>query len=331
MKYELDYNLKKFGEILYQIRKKENLTQKNIKASCGIHPDTIKGLEHGLRFPNLNTLNKLSGIYKVDLLNVLSECKYENEEILKSIILKLDKISYSDNLTEFDAITKTINKYSKKHRRIFSDTLLHQIKQTELLSELIKLKNKTDIINAFHLEELSIKALEVTQEYFDINHIGHHDYSVVELRILLILGFAKTRQNRHSIGITTTKFAIEHLEDYMKSNPAIINILLQGYYMLSYQYVIVDDNTEIINICDKGIKIAQSNYSIKTLANFYFRKGVSEYKLCKEGYIKSLMIAMDYLSQAGESELRDKYIAVLENKYSISISSSSEFSESKIN
>lgn len=331
MKYELDYNLKEFGEILYQIRKKENLTQKKIRVLCGIHPDTIKGLEHGLRFPNHHTLSKLSAMYKVDLLNVLAECKYENEEILKSIKRKLDKIAYSDDLTEIDVITKKINQYYRKRKKIFTEPILHQLKQTELLSELIKLKDETDTMNASHLEKLSIEALQITQERFDINHICRHYYSVVELRILLILGFAKSRQECHYIGISTTKFALEHLEYFLKSNKAIMNILLQGYFVLSYQHFIIDDNTEVINICDKGIKMAPTSYSIKFIADFYFRKGISEYKLSKSSYIKSLMLSIDYLSKAGESELRDKYIAVLEDKYAISMASYCEFSDSKVN
>jgi len=317
MLYELDYDIKKFGEILLAIRKKGKVTQKQIREISGIHPDTMKSLEYGLRFPSIDTVNKLSDIYQINLLNVLNECRFDNNDFLISINAKIDEISYSDDLKEIDDVIDSLNNYIQSNKENFTERILGKIRQLELLSKLIKIKNKTDIMNVNLTEELCIQAIQITHPGFNISQLDKNYYSLLEYRILLIYSFCMTRQKKHQLALETTPFILKNLSYHYKSNQSAIKLILLGLFYQSYQLFIIDDNTEVIKTCDIAIEMSQEKYCLKYLPTFYFRKGVSEYKLNIISYTETLKSCLETLKLLDNQEMHDKYLSVLNDKYSI--------------
>ncbi|MBI9010963.1 MAG: helix-turn-helix transcriptional regulator [Clostridiales bacterium] len=317
MLYELDYDIKKFGEILLAIRKKGKMTQKQIRELSGIHPDTMKSLEYGLRFPSIDTVNKLSDLYQINLLNVLNECRFDKNDFLVSINSKIDMISYSDDLKEIDEVIDSLNNYIKDNIENFTDRILSKIRQMELLSKLIKIKNKTDIMNINLTEELCIQAIQLTHPGFNISQVHKNYYSLLEYRILLIYSFCMTRQKKHQLALDTTQFILKNLNYHYKSNQSAVKLILLGLFFQSYQLFIMDDNAEVINTCNTGIQMSKEKYCMKYLPTFYFRKGISEYKSNNTSYTETLKNCLETLKLLDNQEMHDKYLSVLNNKYSI--------------
>lgn len=317
MLYELDYDLKKFGEILLAIRKKGKMTQTRIREISGIHPDTIKGLEYGLRFPSIDTVNKLSDIYQINLLNVLDECRFDKNDFLISINKKIDEISYSDDLKDIDVVIQSLTAYIEANKEKYTERILSKIRQLELLLKLIKIKNKTDIMNLNITEELCIQTLQLTHAKFNISHIDLNYYSLLEYRILLIYSFCMTRQNKHQLALNTTQFILKNLDYHYKSNTSAVNLILLGLYFQSYQLFIIDSNQMVIETCDVAIDLSKKTYCIKYLPSLYFRKGISEYKLNESTYKESLKLCFKTIKLLDNNTMYDAYEKVLLNKYSI--------------
>ena len=71
-----------------KLREVNGYSQIDVQALCGINPDTLRRLENGYTIPKYETLELLSQVYKVDLLNLLR--RYRSNEKLYSYYERLD-------------------------------------------------------------------------------------------------------------------------------------------------------------------------------------------------------------------------------------------------
>ncbi|MCH4887934.1 helix-turn-helix transcriptional regulator [Acidaminobacter sp. JC074] len=317
MIYELDYDLLKFGDILFKIRSNRKLTQKKIREITGIHPDTIKGIEYGQRFPTLDTLNKLGDLYQINLLNILSECKLENDPFLGRIISKINSISYLDEIEQVDDQIIQLEEFCALHNNSLHPKIKIRIEQLKILSNTIKIKNKKDVVNTLELERLCHKALQMNHPTFNECRLNENYYSLLEIRLLFVLGASKARQDKYRVATEIVEYANKQLHYQYLSDKTLLPDILNGYYTLSYHYFFEDKHLEVIKTCDKAIQLANQQYTTKFLPHFHFRKGISQFKMNIDGYMKNLLLSIEYLKLNGDNLLIDKFNQVLKEKYNI--------------
>ena len=79
-----DYN---FGNLLYELRSKANLTQKELANKLGVTNKAISKWENGNAKPTTNTLKKLSVLFNISIEKLLqAKEKDEKKEITKIVI-----------------------------------------------------------------------------------------------------------------------------------------------------------------------------------------------------------------------------------------------------
>jgi len=313
----LDYDLKKFGNIMLKIRDSKSLTQTVIRKSTGIHPDTMKNVEYGLKLPNTDTLLRLGEFYGLNLFNILEECKYEKNDFIEDIKKKLDTVVYTDDLSSINQLSETLKTYLEETNDTFSSNIQIKFQHLDRLLELIKIKNKKDILNVSLSVDIATEALQLSHPTFNLTNYDDFFYNIIEFRILLYLSFALIRQEKNKLAIAITQFVKDNLENHLKSTDSVQNILLQSYLNLAYQHFLAHEDVKAIEICDMAIEKSKELYNMKFLPNLYFRKGVVEFFLerdtCKDSF-KKCIHAFEILE---EYDLKDLYLKVLKDKYKI--------------
>lgn len=92
----LEYD--KFGQMCKDIRVKMNLTQIDVEKAVGISRESLRILENGIRPLSVDLLNRLSYLYKIDLLDLLSTSRSSNDlfsnHLLKESISLLQERSF---------------------------------------------------------------------------------------------------------------------------------------------------------------------------------------------------------------------------------------------
>jgi len=304
---------------MHKIRTKGKLTQKLIRQQVGINPETIRNIEYGLQLPTISTLSKLSEVYNVDTLQILESCRLEKGTFIQTIKNKIDDYSYSDNLDEIDTLINQMDDFLETTTDIYPEHFINKVKQLNLLIYLIKQKNKTDILNIQQSIKTSLDALSITHKNLNINKISNLYFDLIELRILMILSFNYLRDYKNDLALNVMDTVIYNLENHSKSNPEAFPLLINSYFLKSYELFVLNRNEEVIDQCKKGIKLSREKYFMKYLPSLYYRKGISEYLLKKNNYKNTLQLCFHTLDTLEDKKTKKIYTTVLNDKYNISI------------
>ncbi|MBI9013880.1 MAG: helix-turn-helix transcriptional regulator [Clostridiales bacterium] len=313
----LEYDLYKFGNILYNLRTKNKLTKANIRIICGLNPDTLRKMELGYTIPKHDTLIKLSEIYNINLDNILDSCKYHNDESINSIREKINEASYDDDLQLIESLIKEIKTLQTNKK--LPHHLSTYIKQLEYLIELTKLKNKVDISSAMISQQTCYSALRMTKKGVTKANISDYLFSPLESRFLLALALSKSRLNEIESAIKITNIAIENLKLHYEFNSKNSILLIQGYYHLAHFNFLLDSNHEVIKYCEEGINLSREMSNMKLLPYIYFRKGIAEFELGQEFYINTLEKSLMLLEVQNLNDLKETFITSLLTNYDIKI------------
>lgn len=107
-------DFKKFGEGIAEIRKKWGYTQKEVYAMTSVSIETQRRVEHGLKEPKISTLERLSFLYKVDLIKLLLNHRQRTSYFSDDMIKFVNRIVW---LRDVSIVKPEINKYMKELRK----------------------------------------------------------------------------------------------------------------------------------------------------------------------------------------------------------------------
>lgn len=319
MQVDIIYDLKKFGNIMHQMRLKGNLTQKKIRELVGINPETIRNMEYGLQLPTLDTLTKLSEVYNMDIAKVLDECKYERDDLLIILKKRIDNCAYDENVDNIDNLSKQLNEYLNDLPENFPNYFVKKIKQLKLIAELIKSKNKTDKLSVSQSIDMCIEAIKINHQKFNVNDIKDVYFDVLELRVLTLLSFQYLRSEKNDLATSIINTVIHDLHDHSKSNSEAYPMLINAYFMKSYLQFILGAHDQVISTADKGIQLSQEKFYVRFLPGLYFRKAISEYRLGSNTFRETLKLCFDILEVLGDTATKETYIRALEKSHNIRI------------
>lgn len=310
-----NYDFEKFGRILREIRKRSQITQNEIRERIGLNPNTIRKIEHGLVIPSLDTICKLSELYNVDLDLILSKCKIFQNEKIKLIINKINIASYEDNLEELETIKHEISNLIEAKPISPIIKLIHD--QLVLLVEIISKKNDLSFANAVECEFLSIKALRLTKPNIKIQSIGNEILSIIEVKFLLSLAFAKSRQRQTTTSIQICEKILNSTRYQSKFDEKYKDISIQVYYSLAHFNYLLNNNSHVISACNSAISLAMETNNMRLLPHILLRKGVSEYLSDNECFYETIRKMNVLLQLQGLNDLKNKYNQILCERYNI--------------
>ncbi len=314
------YNLKSFGKALRDIRKRNGLSQKDVRGLCGISEEGLRKIEHGDVIPKYETLEILSTIYSIDLHSLMGI--HRNNQDLINIYSHIDKIMETFNYSEL----------------IFLE---------ESLESLFKHSNCLDLINQKELSRLQL-FLEVSKLYFDHHYDSQVLFEYIEQAMALsnptfnIHDFLNEENNSHIYSdldirfITLLALEFARIDDFKKSTSILIfclnhmnyspvkttektHIKLKLYFNITYNYHRLSNHPKAYDYACKGVELALKNDTLYCLPALLFRKGISEFRLKKENYIKTLIESISLQFTQNHEEAAKQVLGSLKTNYQIDL------------
>ena len=124
-------NYLEFGKKALKIRKNCGFTREKVKDITGISIETLRRLEVGLPEPRINTLEKLSVLYRYDLIELLaksrSQLSFFSEDLFKRTTDKINKLDFEGLRDVIDSalhdvmVSKDSNDLEDSNIRYYSD------------------------------------------------------------------------------------------------------------------------------------------------------------------------------------------------------------------
>lgn len=313
------YDLTKFGNMILDLRTRRKITQSYIRENHGLHPKTIKNLEYGKTMPNIDTLNRLSDIYRINVHMLLDQCKVDNDEKIDRLMTTLDRISLENKLEELPGVYHDIEEIKNDDHYQTVEYFKKKVDQIEKFAELIKIKNKTDKMSIRASEEKCIEIIKMIHPNFNITNIDNYYFNPLETRVLISLSFSYSRQDRKHLALITMNLCHENAKLHAQSNSKNMQLLIHAKYALAYLNFLHNQHHEAIELCNDAIDLSKDIYNVKLLPNLYFRKGISEFCLDKDTYLPTLKKALNTLDLMDKGEEKSFYLKMLKDRYDIEL------------
>lgn len=295
-------NLAHFGRFLENIRENLSLTKVEVSRLSGLNTETIRRIEYGEVSPKFETLDRLSGIYKVDVVQLFMEHRLKDyshfhklEDNVESLIDRDDVTSLPKVLLELESFYKGID-----------DTSFYKVSVKQLIF-LIK-----GIISYKHDKEyekslsILIEGIRITTPSFSLDNYKYYNYNPTELRVLMNIAFVVNRLGETRKYKEMLKFCVYKVDPNDVSYPKLCHNLA-GAYRRNKNY------ESSLYYSDLAIKTAQEQRNYNGLNILFYGKGLSEFYLGLEDYKKSFETCF-YLCEAfGQLELKETYLSNIKN------------------
>ena len=302
-----EHNRKSFGDYLRRLRKKSGLTQTSVIELAGVNHETLRKIEYGEVTPKIDTINKLSKVYNVDVLKAFSNCKYPKERVIQLILDEIDRVSVLDKIDELDHSCLLLNDFIKDNKNELDEEIFIKIQQINSLIQVIRIKNKTDKMNVTQAEIFALEGIRLRHPSFEYNKMSNTIFTIIELRLLISLAFSRSRLDKDEQSIQILKGVIENLQYHIEYNINVMTYLIQTYYMLSYVYYINAFYTLSVSMCDKGIHYSNKIYNSKLLPHLYFRRAVSKKALNLKDYHDDFDLSISAVKLQGDLQLLETF------------------------
>ncbi|MCK8059015.1 MULTISPECIES: helix-turn-helix domain-containing protein [unclassified Fusibacter] len=268
----------RFGDQIRQIRKNCGVSQEKVSEITGVAIETLRRLEKGIAEPKLSTLEKLSEVYKYDLIFLLtkhrSKFSFFSNEIAGMITNELDSLNYVELKAKIEEVIQhIIDSNGPKHNSKYYIDYLEGFKSLELNTTKNIDKN---IINTEAILMLLSK---------DRKNIATDPYLFsleVSASIYLVIQYRRSKRNIEAINL------IECLIDKIRSYPALsdehIRNLATLYLNLSYSYHHLDEHEKVKAIVDGAIGDPVLSFRSTTYNNLMLRKAIAMFHLDDPDY-----------------------------------------------
>lgn len=197
--------VKKCGQRLIEIRKKNNLSQADFSKRIGISRNTLSGYELGTRSPDISTLHKISLEFNVSLDYLLGFTNIETNDIDVKTICEKTNLSEEaiENIIKFNFLSEIISKILSSHNF------------WEIVCSASFIKDFSEIIyNEPDLKQIQTSDFETLFETLVVNNSNDKNFKDVYERFLDIT--SKIETHRYSISKNIEK--ISDLFDFREQN-----------------------------------------------------------------------------------------------------------------
>lgn len=304
----LNYNLDLFGEKMREIRVNLDLTQKRISELTGIDSVTIRRIENGKVIPKLETLELLSPIYKMDLINLLLKYRFDDYslflDIKNRIEFKLDSADFDTLNLELKELNVLLSSTNNSYYKVI-------IKQLILFVEAIALykNNRGKYSEALNM---LIKSIRMTTSSFDLDNYNSYVYSSTELRILMNIAFLLNKLNYYEKYIEIMEFCFKSADPSDDIYPKLCHNL-SGALNRKKEYV------KALHVSNMGIEACQKTRNLNGLNILYYGKAIVEFQLGNPEYIKSLDIALTLCEALGQDKLKNEIILNFKEAFGVDL------------
>lgn len=309
------YDICNFSKRLSEHRKSLGYTREYVSKYTGINSDTIRKIEKGIVIPRFETLELLSNLYKINLLQLLDQYKSNTYltyvyEMIDYHTVRNDKISLMNVIENFKLTLGSNNGQILIDRREYEQLSIY-INAIEVLYG--DLDNKHNIS-----EELLIEAIRKTIPDFTLEKFSIYHYNQLELRLLYCLSSSLIYSEHYKLCIDILELILNFIDLTRTSTLTEKFIIIKALALISYSYYLMDNHEQSLYFAEKGIDFCQNNCIMDNLPLLLSRKGVALFNLKSDDYSKYLIQSVQLLQIQNNHELALVYKQII-SKYGIEL------------
>lgn len=227
----------KFGENLYNLRKKQKISQEKLAEKIGVSRQSVSKWENGTAYPEMNRIFELCKIFHCKLNDLVNDNFLDFDSLDKEVKMSVVKFS-RDKQNKLKIVSKTISICSKLLQVITIIISAVMIMSMLFIPSVINNTNVNDgsIIVAdknvmeFNLDEMTINTIvNVFEEHSKLEIILYTDIIMICLTIsVMIISFAMLYLAKlfDSISKGETPFTLENLKNIKRVAILFISYLI---------------------------------------------------------------------------------------------------------
>ena len=227
----------KFGENLYNLRKKQKISQEKLAEKIGVSRQSVSKWENGTAYPEMNRIFELCKIFHCKLNDLVNDNFLDFDSLDKEVKMSVVKFS-KDKQNKLKIVSKTISICSKLLQVITIIISAVMIMSMLFIPSVINNTNVNDgsIIVAdknvmeFNLDEMTINTIvNVFEEHSKLEIILYTDIIMICLTIsVMIISFAMLYLAKlfDSISKGDTPFTLENLKNIKRVAILFISYLI---------------------------------------------------------------------------------------------------------
>jgi transcriptional regulator with XRE-family HTH domain len=315
----ISYNLKEFGLTLRELRIKLKLTQQEVCKKSSIHVDTLRKLENGNAVPRYETLELLSRIYHVDLLELLQLKRVDKN--LSEIYQELDIFLLSDNTDDLTIrpkqLLEAIETYSKSSSFELID--ISEVNSFKVFLEATHLFHSSEHNNLLKAKDIIVSHMTASHNEFTIEKLDNIHYSEIEFRLISLLSAILLTMKDYTSAEKSLSFLHIYISELPVINYHLKKMLLKIACNISYCYHFQDNHTKALKSADEGIQLAIEWDTLYMLPNLYARKAIAEKLLNHANSVDSVNKCIHLLEISCKNELAIKYKEIFKSMYEIDL------------
>lgn len=312
---DMNYDLVGFGKKLLHIRENLKLSQKDVKNIIGINEDTLRKVENGYVLPKIDTLDKLSMVYKCDIYLIFSKYRLTVDNYIAKRIKEHAKdfknYDYKKLKSEADHIKKTF-----KDNKYFNDAIISK-KKNQYYEYLMSLHNlnhsfsdpsRKDLSQLFGVLDYTINDFYSSPEdiYFD----------KLEMLILLLIAIIYRYINEFD----NSKVIMDRIEHVLHESHKHDPDFMYYYILLTYNKMTLYNRNrqyeEITLLFDGWMKTNDMYFNNQNVLTLLMRAGLSACELHKPASKELVITAITLLDEHVNHDLASKYKALISKNYS---------------
>ena len=227
----------KFGENLYNLRKKQKITQEKLAEKIGVSRQSVSKWENGTAYPEMNRIFELCKIFHCKLNDLVNENILDFDSLDKEVKMNVVKFN-KDKQNKLKIVSKTISICSKMLQVItiiISAVMIMSmlfipsvINNTNMDNERIIVADKN--VMEFNLDEMTTNTIvNVFKEHSKLEIILYTEIIMICLAIsVMIISFAMLYLAKlfDSISKGDTPFTLENLKNIKRVAILFISYLI---------------------------------------------------------------------------------------------------------
>lgn len=304
-----DYELVEFSAKLKNIRCSLGYSRAVVSKLTGINVDTIRKIEHGANVPRFETLEYLSDLYKIDLLQLLAN--YKNNTTLTYYFESINTYIINNNI---EALLQLYQEFciwvdSSKHSSLVNKIELMQI---EKYFKVLYCRYSDPNYKIHHLIAELVSTINISIPSFSLGNWHFDNFNILELRILYSLGSFLLQSENYLLSKSILVFLLDKVDliSQSKMNANLMRVKL--YALISYNHHMLDEHKEALRLAELGIHLCQKNSTMENLPLLLSRKGAALYHLKEDSYQMYLDQAVTLLEIQGNFKLASEYLKINE-------------------
>lgn len=176
------YNLKEFGQSIKAIRRKLNLNREDVAQLVYISIDGLRRIEHGLVIPKIETLDRLSFAYGIDIMKLFMDFR---DTLFDFCLNKLFELKFYNKIDSYETVLAEFDQRSCQYASYSKEMLLKKREQFSIayvVGKIVYVDKK--MVDHDKLNVL-FESLYIDEIVFYWHHVILSDY--IEMYILQLL------------------------------------------------------------------------------------------------------------------------------------------------